>query len=107
MVLQAQPIFDGVGHAVNKEQRTGFNQTTLWSRTRGIHGSPVIQTRVETHKTGEHMNILHLLIAIDIAFAGAVWYIYKDHKKKMDALYERYDKKNRERSKSDHLRLDK
>ena len=53
------------------------------------------------------MNILHLLIAIDIAFAGAVWYIYHNHKKKMDALYERYDKKNRERSKSDRLRLDK
>ena len=37
------------------------------------------------------MNILHLLVAIDIAFACAVWYIYQDHKKKMDALYERYD----------------
>jgi len=53
------------------------------------------------------MNILHLLLAIDIVFAGAVWFLYKDHKKKMDALYERYDKKSRERSKSDHLRLDK
>ena len=38
------------------------------------------------------MNILHLLIAIDIAFASAVWWIYKDHKRKMDALYARYDK---------------
>lgn len=40
------------------------------------------------------MNILHLLIAIDIAFASAVWYIYQDHKRKMDALYERYDKEH-------------
>ena len=53
------------------------------------------------------MNILHLLIAIDIAFGALVWYMYKDHKKKMDALYEKYDKKNRERSKSDRLKLDK
>ena len=53
------------------------------------------------------MNILHLLIAIDIAFAGAVWYIYHNNKKKMDALYEKYDKRNRERTKSDRLRLDK
>jgi len=42
------------------------------------------------------MNILHLLIAIDIAFAAIVWYIYKDHTKKMNALYEKYDKKNKE-----------
>ena len=40
------------------------------------------------------MNILHLLIAIDIAFAGAVWYIYQDHKRKMDALYEKYDREH-------------
>ena len=53
------------------------------------------------------MNILHLLLAIDIAFAGAVWFLYKDHKKKMDALYEKYDKKNREGTESDRLRLDK
>lgn len=38
------------------------------------------------------MNTLHLLIAIDIAFAAAVWYMYKDHRRKMDALYERYDR---------------
>jgi len=38
------------------------------------------------------MNILHLLIAIDIAFAYFVWWMYQDHKKKMDALYEKYDK---------------
>jgi hypothetical protein len=38
------------------------------------------------------MNTLHLLVAIDIAFACAVWYIYQDHKKKMDALYEKYDR---------------
>ena len=37
------------------------------------------------------MNILHLLIAIDIAFATAVWYMYQDHKQKMDALYAKYD----------------
>ena len=43
------------------------------------------------------MNILHLLVAIDIAFACAVWYIYQDHKKKMDALYERYDKEHRKK----------
>ena len=43
------------------------------------------------------MNILHLLIAIDIAFAGAVWYIYKDHKKKMDALYEKYDRDHKKK----------
>ena len=43
------------------------------------------------------MNILHLLIAIDIAFASAVWYIYKDHKAKMDALYAKYDKQAQKR----------
>ena len=43
------------------------------------------------------MNILHLLIAIDIAFAYAVWYIYKDHNAKMDALYEKYDKEYKKR----------
>ena len=43
------------------------------------------------------MNILHLLIAIDIAFASAVWYIYNDHKAKMDALYEKYDKQAQKR----------
>ena len=43
------------------------------------------------------MNILHLLIAIDIAFAAAVWYIYKDHKKKMDALYEKYDRDHKKK----------
>lgn len=43
------------------------------------------------------MNILHLLIAIDIAFASAVWYIYKDHNAKMDALYEKYDKEYKKR----------
>jgi hypothetical protein len=43
------------------------------------------------------MNILHLLIAIDIVFASAVWWIYQDHKKKMDALYERYDKDYKKR----------
>tara|TARA_B100000963_G_scaffold355861_1_gene374931 strand:+ start:1331 stop:1492 length:162 start_codon:yes stop_codon:yes gene_type:complete len=53
------------------------------------------------------MNILHLLIAIDIAFGALVWYMYKDHKKKMDALYDKYDRKKKERSKNDHLRLDK
>ena len=43
------------------------------------------------------MNILHLLIAIDIAFAAAVWYIYQDHKKKMDALYEKYDRDHKKK----------
>ena len=43
------------------------------------------------------MNILHLLIAIDIALAGAVWYLYKDHKKKMDALYEKYDRDHKKK----------
>ena len=43
------------------------------------------------------MNILHLLIAIDIAFAGAVWYIYKDHKKTMDSLYAKYDRDHKKR----------
>ena len=43
------------------------------------------------------MNILHLLIAIDIAFAGAVWYIYQDHKRKMDALYEKYDREHKKK----------
>ena len=43
------------------------------------------------------MNILHLLIAIDIAFASAVWWIYQDHKARMDALYEKYDKEARKR----------
>ena len=49
------------------------------------------------------MNTLHLLIAIDIAFVALVWFMYKDHKKKMDALYERYDKRNRERTESDRM----
>ena len=43
------------------------------------------------------MNILHLLIAIDIAFAGAVWWIYQDHKRKMDALYEKYDREHKKK----------
>ena len=43
------------------------------------------------------MNILHLLIAIDIAFAGAVWYIYQDHKRQMDALYEKYDREHKKK----------
>ena len=43
------------------------------------------------------MNILHLLVAIDIAFACAVWYIYQDNKRKMDDLYEKYDKEHRKK----------
>jgi len=43
------------------------------------------------------MNILHLLIAIDIAFASAIWYIYKDHRAKMDALYAKYDRNYKKR----------
>ncbi len=43
------------------------------------------------------MNILHLLIAIDIAFAGIVWYMYQDHKRKMDALYAKYDKDHKKK----------
>jgi len=43
------------------------------------------------------MNILHLLIAIDIAFASAVWWIYQDHKRKLDALYEKYDAEHRKK----------
>jgi len=43
------------------------------------------------------MNILHLLVAIDIAFACAVYWIYRDHKRKMDALYEKYDTEHRKK----------
>ena len=43
------------------------------------------------------MNILHLLIAIDIAFASAIWYIYNDHRAKMDALYAKYDRNYKKR----------
>jgi len=43
------------------------------------------------------MNILHLLVAIDIAFACAVYWIYRDHNQKMVALYEKYDTEHRKK----------
>ncbi len=43
------------------------------------------------------MNILHLLIAIDMAFAAAVWYMYQDHKRKMDVLYAKYDRDHKKK----------
>lgn len=46
------------------------------------------------------MNTLHLLIAIDIAFASLVWYMYKDHKAKMNALYAKYDRDYKKRRES-------
>jgi hypothetical protein len=38
------------------------------------------------------MNTLHLLIACDLGFALFVWWTYRDHNRKMDALYKKYDK---------------
>ena len=38
------------------------------------------------------MNTLHLLIACDLAFALFVLWVYRDHNRKMDALYKKYDK---------------
>ena len=42
--------------------------------------------------TGQQMNTLHLLIACDLGFALFVWWVYRDHNRKMDALYKKYDK---------------
>jgi len=43
------------------------------------------------------MNTLHLLIAFDLGFALFVWWVYRDHNKKMDALYEKYDTEHKKK----------
>ena len=37
------------------------------------------------------MNTIHILITFDLLFALFVWWVYRDHNKKMDALHEKYD----------------
>ena len=49
------------------------------------------------------MTTLYALLASDVCFALALWLIVRDHRKKMDAIYKKYDK----RTKNDRLRLDK
>ncbi len=43
------------------------------------------------------MNTLHLLIACDLGFALFVWWVYRDHNRKMDALYKKYDEEYTDR----------
>ncbi len=38
------------------------------------------------------MNTLYLLIACDLDFALFIFWLYRDHNRKMDALYKKYDK---------------
>jgi len=38
------------------------------------------------------MNTLYLLVASDLLFAMFIYWAYRDHNMKMDALYEKYDK---------------
>lgn len=49
------------------------------------------------------MTTILLLLASDVCFALALWLIVRDHRKKMDAIYKKYDK----RTENDRLRLDK
>ena len=52
------------------------------------------------------MKYLYLILATDIFFAIGIWLLVRDHRKKMNAIYEKWDKKH-ERTKSDRLKLDK
>jgi hypothetical protein len=52
------------------------------------------------------MKYLYLILATDLFFAIAIWLLVRDHRKKMDAIYEKWDKKH-ERTKTVHLKLDK
>ena len=53
--------------------------------------------KLGTLNKGQQMNTLHLLIACDLGFALFVWWVYRDHNRKMDALYKKYDKEYADR----------
>jgi len=52
------------------------------------------------------MTTLYIILASDLFFAIAIWFLIRDHRKKIDAIYEKWDKKH-ERTKNVHLKLDK
>ena len=41
------------------------------------------------------MTTILLLLASDVCFALALWLIVRDHRKKMNAIYEKYDKRTK------------
>jgi hypothetical protein len=55
---------------------------------------------VFTPRTGHTMNTLYLLIACDLGFAMFIFWLYRDHNRKMDALYKKYDKEYSDRDRS-------
>jgi hypothetical protein len=46
------------------------------------------------------MNTLHLLLACDLGFALFIFWLYRDHNRKMDVLYKKYDKDYSDRDRS-------
>jgi len=89
---QRQPERDNLDYPIDRVQETCKDTTHYrphkqWVAWRGRH-----KTQLGTLNKGQQMNTLYLLIACDLGFALFVWWIYRDHNRKMDALYKKYDK---------------